>query len=114
MAYFDLKKKRPSLRIPMKNLSKHLFNDINTQYFNNINHTSKKLISIILFIFTIFLYTLFRYLIISVAAFNCVFQSNKSCLGKVSNRRISVAISNIVANNSIVDYWNKCMKCSKT
>lgn len=98
----------------MKNLSIHLFYDTNTQYFNNINHTSKKLISVILFIFTIFLYTLFRYLIINLIGFNRVFQSNKSCLGKVSNRRLSVAISNIVANNSIVDYWNKCIKCSKT
>lgn len=98
----------------MKNLSIHLFCDTNTQYFNNINHTSKKLISIILFIFTIFLYTLLRYLTISPIGFSRIFQSNKSCLGKVSNRRLSVAISNIVANNSVVDYWNKCMKCSKT
>lgn len=98
----------------MKNLSMHLFCGNNTQYFNNTNHTSKKLISVILFIFTIFLYTLFRYLIISPAGFNRIFQSNKSCLGKVSNRRFTVAISNIVANNSVVDYWNKCMKCSKT
>lgn len=95
----------------MKNLSTHLFYDINTQYFNNINHTSKKLISVILFIFTIFLYTLFRYLIISLTGLNRIFQSNKSYLGKVSNGRLA---SNIVANNSIVDYRNKCMKCSKT
>lgn len=95
----------------MKNLSMHLFCGNNTQYFNNTNHTSKKLISVILFIFTIFLYTLFRYLIISPAGLNRVFQSNKSYLGKVSNGRLA---SDIVANNSIVDYWNKCIRCSKT